>query len=99
MANKKCPTCGTENAGEAKFCFGCGEKFDISVPTAAAPAPGDGPTVCPKCKTSNAPNATFCARCGANLSEAVKEEKAAPTGTSVTPAVVAEEAAPAGAVL
>lgn len=95
MANKKCPTCGTENAGEAKFCFGCGEKFDISVQTAVAPAPGDGPTVCPKCKTPNAPNATFCARCGANLSEAIKEEKAAPMVKSVTPEVVAEEAAPA----
>lgn len=92
-ATKKCPTCGTENAGEAKFCFGCGEKFDAPAPAVVAPAPGVGPVVCPKCKTSNAPNATFCARCGVNLSDAVKEEKTAP---KAQPAEVgAEDAAEA----
>ena len=65
-ATKKCPTCGTENASEVMFCFGCGERFD-SPASASSPVSGHAPTICPTCKTTNAPNAISCARCGTSL--------------------------------
>jgi membrane protease subunit (stomatin/prohibitin family) len=51
-ASVACPSCGTANAAEAKFCSSCG--------TTIAP-----PTVeCPSCGTANVAGAKFCSSCG-----------------------------------
>ncbi|MGH3111091.1 MAG: DUF7577 domain-containing protein, partial [Gaiellaceae bacterium] len=50
-----CPSCGTENGADRKFCGECGS------PLARA---------CPSCGAGNAPAVKFCGECGASLSSA-----------------------------
>jgi class 3 adenylate cyclase len=49
----KCPKCGSENREGAKFCLGCGERFELK---------------CPKCGKTLPFLAKFCDECGHNLS-------------------------------
>jgi class 3 adenylate cyclase/tetratricopeptide (TPR) repeat protein len=48
-----CPSCGTENADNAKFCVECGTSLAL---------------VCPSCGTPHAVGQRFCAECGTALS-------------------------------
>jgi class 3 adenylate cyclase len=52
MALISCPSCGTENDANARFCVECGTRL----------AGG-----CPVCGTVNPPDAKFCMNCGTNL--------------------------------
>ncbi|NJD27867.1 MAG: hypothetical protein FIA92_06170 [Chloroflexi bacterium] len=52
MALQTCPSCGTENDAERRFCLECGTRLG-------------GP--CPTCGTINPPAAKFCGNCGTNL--------------------------------
>jgi class 3 adenylate cyclase/tetratricopeptide (TPR) repeat protein len=47
-----CPTCGTENEADAKFCTECGSGMQAG---------------CPACGTANKPGAKFCRACGTTL--------------------------------
>ena len=47
-----CPSCGTENPAEAKFCGGCGITLART---------------CPGCGAANAPGMRFCVECGTAL--------------------------------
>jgi class 3 adenylate cyclase len=49
-----CPSCGTENAGTAKFCNECGAQLEWT---------------CASCGSGNAPTARFCNECGGALGE------------------------------
>lgn len=51
--------CGAENADDAKFCSGCGERI-------AAPAPASK-KACPECRAENETNARFCTACGSRI--------------------------------
>jgi len=53
----KCPKCQFENPEGAKFCGGCGHKFDMA---------------CSECGTNNPTENKFCNECGSNL-KPVKE--------------------------
>ena len=48
----ECPMCQFENRAEAKFCGGCGQKFEIT---------------CSECGTHNRAENKFCDECGYNL--------------------------------
>jgi predicted amidophosphoribosyltransferase len=48
----KCPKCESENREGAKFCLGCGERFELK---------------CPKCGKTLPFLAKFCDECGQNL--------------------------------
>ena len=52
----KCPKCGYENPGEAKFCRDCGTSLEQDIN-------------CPKCNSSHPPGSKFCINCGHNLRE------------------------------
>ena len=51
-----CPTCGSENEAEARFCIGC------EVPLESRPA--DPAVYCTNCGSENLGEARFCIRCG-----------------------------------
>ena len=55
---KTCPKCGKEVNDNAKFCGGCGIKFQ----EVAAGGP-----VCPKCGNQLKPGAKFCGKCGTKI--------------------------------
>ena len=55
---KTCPKCGKEVNDNAKFCGGCGNKFQ----EVAAGGP-----VCPKCGNQLKPGAKFCGKCGTKI--------------------------------
>jgi class 3 adenylate cyclase/tetratricopeptide (TPR) repeat protein len=62
-----CPSCGTANREERKFCAECGTPFALP---------------CPACGASNAPGEKFCGECGSSLggsapSSAAREAAAA----------------------
>lgn len=48
----QCPTCGHQNAPDAKFCSECGTKLSV---------------VCPVCSAQAEPGARFCSNCGSPL--------------------------------
>jgi len=52
--SNKCPSCGTENPPEAKFCCGCGKPLAREV-------------FCTECGTKNIAGAKFCCACGHKL--------------------------------
>ena len=47
-----CPSCGTANPDNAKFCMSCGTGFSAT---------------CPSCGAENPPGAKFCIECGTGL--------------------------------
>src|SRR5262245_65489362 len=49
---KPCPTCGTENADDARFCTSCGTSLIAA---------------CPVCGAEVPPEARFCPACGTEL--------------------------------
>ncbi|MEO8639574.1 MAG: adenylate/guanylate cyclase domain-containing protein [Chloroflexota bacterium] len=63
-----CPSCGTANELDRKFCRECGTSLAAS---------------CPACGASNAPGVKFCGECGTDLratgSAAASEDREAPT--------------------
>ena len=59
-----CPSCGSDNRPDAKFCGECG----------SALAPG-----CPSCGAANEPGRRFCYQCGTRLDGAEPSAAAAPT--------------------
>lgn len=59
MHQKKCPSCGTNNAQSVKFCNECGTKLD-SIAEAK-------PKQCPGCGCENSPGVKFCSECGTKL--------------------------------
>ena len=65
MAVIACPSCGTDNDANARFCVECGTRL----------ASG-----CPVCGTVNPPDAKFCMNCGTNLQAAAAGAAAAITG-------------------
>ena len=50
----KCPKCGTENSGSAKFCEECGTKLEVI-------------KKCKSCSTVLTANARFCPNCGTEI--------------------------------
>ena len=80
-----CPSCGTANAPDARFCGECG--YDLSkAPVAASGPPMDAPfaatsmgmsanaaaaSVCPKCGAAMDKDAAFCGECGARATAPV----------------------------
>ena len=62
-AANKCPSCGTENLGGARFCTGCG--MALAQPTAPSPAPA--PAFCPQCGQRVEAGRRFCTNCGHRL--------------------------------
>jgi len=65
MALIACPSCGTENDANARFCVECGTRLSGG---------------CPVCGTVNPPDAKFCMNCGNNLHAAGAAAAAAITG-------------------
>lgn len=51
----RCPGCGQENPGTARFCGACGHGLE---------------STCPACRASNPPANRFCHQCGASLAPA-----------------------------
>lgn len=49
----KCPSCGSDNRENARFCLHCGERIDHS---------------CPRCGKAVLPSARFCDDCGTSIS-------------------------------
>ncbi len=49
-----CPTCGTENRPDRRFCSNCGSSLAVT---------------CPNCGASNEPTDRFCGQCGQALAE------------------------------
>ncbi len=77
----KCPHCGSENQGDAKFCSNCGKEVVLSkscpkcnakVQATAKFCPECGNSLqesqCPKCGAAAKPGAKFCPECGEKLS-------------------------------
>ena len=58
-----CPSCGTENKSDAKFCVECGAPFGLA---------------CPSCGTQYAAGQRFCAECGTPLTDAAPPPAAGP---------------------
>ncbi|HEY3522753.1 MAG TPA: adenylate/guanylate cyclase domain-containing protein [Candidatus Limnocylindrales bacterium] len=50
-----CPSCGTENRADRKFCSSCGSPLAVA---------------CPSCGTPNLPGERFCGECGTSLTAA-----------------------------
>lgn len=75
MALITCPSCGTENDANARFCVECGTRLTAG---------------CPMCGTVNPPDAKFCMNCGTNLLAAVGGATIAIVGTPGGPAAIAE---------
>src|SRR6266567_9104257 len=46
-----CPTCGTENAAQARFCHGCGTTLALACPSCGAPY-AVGHAFCEECGTA-----------------------------------------------
>ncbi len=62
---KTCPNCGRELKDEAKFCGGCGYKFQ------EVQSSQNSGTICPSCGNPLKPGAKFCGKCGTKI-EAVQ---------------------------
>ena len=60
MGTKNCPACKTSNPTKARFCFSCGEAFNI---------------LCTDCGEENPGKSKFCMSCGSSLKGAPKKEK------------------------
>ena len=75
MALIACPSCGTENDANARFCVQCGTRLAAG---------------CPVCGTVNQPEAKFCMNCGTNLHAAFAGGPIAIVGTQSAPAPIAE---------
>lgn len=74
---KKCPNCGKELKDEAKFCGGCGYKFQVSNPENK-----EEKLTCPNCGNVLKPGAKFCGKCGTKM-ENINSEKASPTNPDI----------------
>jgi class 3 adenylate cyclase/predicted ATPase len=72
MADRACPSCGTGNPAEAKFCMSCG----------SALAAG-----CPSCGAENPPGAKFCMQCGTALAGGAPPAQAPSPAPTPAPAV------------
>ncbi|TML74143.1 MAG: zinc-ribbon domain-containing protein, partial [Actinobacteria bacterium] len=58
--NVLCPSCGTSNEGDRKFCGECGSPLART---------------CPSCGTLNAPAVKFCGECGTALGAVARSER------------------------
>src|SRR5215212_6001568 len=76
MDGRRCPSCGTENPHDARFCMQCG--------TALSRA-------CPSCGTENPPQARFCMSCGTALGADVSPATPAPVAPFTEPPLPPEE--------
>jgi hypothetical protein len=56
LFSKKCPSCGSDNNNDAKFCAICGTPFA-----------GSGGKMCSFCGTNNRMDAKYCKKCGREL--------------------------------
>ncbi len=63
---KSCPSCGKKVKDEAKFCTGCGYKFESS----AGSAPTASANTCPSCGNALKAGAKFCNKCGSKVESA-----------------------------
>ena len=57
----RCPSCGSENLPDARFCGNCG------VPLEARSGGGQSVIYCTDCGGENSPEARLCANCGAQM--------------------------------
>ena len=57
----RCPHCGSENAGEARFCGQCARPLPLSRPEAPAVA------ICQACGAADSPGLSYCEQCGSRL--------------------------------
>jgi uncharacterized OB-fold protein len=78
----KCPTCGTENDAQNRFCDQCGSRLEESsasvAPVAAAPVASGDSAACPSCGASVIPGEAYCDECGAPLNSVAPVASAAP---------------------
>jgi class 3 adenylate cyclase/tetratricopeptide (TPR) repeat protein len=65
-----CPSCGSANAPEAKFCSECGSPLA---------------RVCPSCGSTNAAGAKFCSECGSSLADGAGAPPPVPAPTESEP--------------
>ncbi len=74
MANKICPSCGTELPEEARFCFKCGTKLPEE--TGELKENEKKVIICEVCGFENSPGSRYCISCGSLLSgELVESER------------------------
>src|SRR5258705_10692003 len=79
-ARMKCPTCGTENPANAKFCIQCGTPL---------------PRVCANCGAVNPAGARFCNQCGISLSSTPPAALTTPAASATSTGGARVEALPA----
>ncbi len=77
-----CPKCGKQVRAGAKFCTGCGFRFEEKAQTEAV-------VVCPACGKQLRPGARFCTACGRKFTE--DKPQAAPAAASAAGSVAASE--------
>ena len=70
-----CPSCGTSNPPDRKFCGSCGTNLAAGPQQSAPSAPQIAP--CPSCGTPNPPDRKFCGTCGTNLAAKAQKPTAA----------------------
>ena len=70
-----CPSCGSQNPPDRKFCGSCGTNLATVPQQGVPPAPQMVP--CPSCGTPNPQDRKFCGSCGANLVAKVQKPPAA----------------------
>ena len=90
--DRECSTCGTINPPAARFCRGCGGRFEAVVATEGRSLPQSvDEQTCSACSTANPARARFCRSCGLALAAPVSPS---PEMTPVADPVAAD-AAPA----
>lgn len=70
---KVCPSCGSENPGDANFCSKC----SAALPEFPKPAPASDGCVCPNCGNPVGETAQFCTKCGTKLTPETQTETTA----------------------
>jgi class 3 adenylate cyclase/tetratricopeptide (TPR) repeat protein len=74
----RCPGCGHDNPGEARFCSQCGAKLGVS---------------CAACGALHSPEARFCSDCGRALADAPAQAPASYTPRHITEQILAVRSA------
>ena len=67
-APRRCPNCGSENRGAAKFCKSCAQRLEPEK-TETHPTAHPGPIliICDQCGIKNEPSNKYCDNCGTKL--------------------------------
>ena len=77
---KVCPSCGSENSSDARFCSQCSAALPELTPRQEPQLEGQ---VCTQCGAPVLENAQFCTKCGARLN--LPKEEPQPAGLPADP--------------